>query len=97
MFMEQIYMKYFGDIMSYECNLKANRIGTITAKNLYDFKTVLNEVTERYEVIGKDGWRWSEATTPKGAVQGALACGVPLRKIDFGDNFIPIWELMNSL
>ena len=86
-------MIFIGDNMSFECNLESNRIGTITAKNLYDFKTVLNEVTERYEVIGKDGWRWAEATTPKGAVQGALACGVPLSKIDFGDNFIPIWEL----
>ena len=76
-----------------ECNLKANRIGVITKKNFYDFKTILDEETKKFQVIGKDGWMWSEATTPKGAVQGALACGVLLSKIDFGDNFIPIWEL----
>lgn len=79
--------------MSFECNLESNRIGTITKKNFYDFKTILDEETKRFQVIGKDGWMWAEATTPKGAVQGALACGVPLSKIDFGGNFIPIWEL----
>lgn len=79
--------------MAIETNLEANRIGVITKKNFYDFKTILDEETKKFQVIGKDGWMWAEATTPKGAVQGALACGVPLSKIDFGGNFIPIWEL----
>ena len=79
--------------MTIETNLKANRIGLITKKNFYDFKTILDKETQKFQVIGKDGWIWAEATTPKGAVQGALACGVPLKKIDFGNNFIPIWEL----
>ena len=79
--------------MAIETNLEANRIGVITKKNFYDFKTILDEETKKFQVIGKDGWMWAESTTPKGAVQGALACGVPLSKIDFGGNFIPIWEL----
>lgn len=65
----------------------------ISKKRYYDFKVVMNELTEKFEVLGKDNWRWAEATTPKGAVQGALACGVPVSKIDFNRNFIPIWEL----
>lgn len=79
--------------MAIETNLEANRIGVITKKNFYDFKTILDEETQKFQIIGKDGWMWAEATTAKGAVQGALACGVPLSKIDFGGNFIPIWEL----
>lgn len=66
---------------------------TISKKTFYEFKVVMNELTEKYEVLGKDKWRWAEATTPKGAVQGAIACGVPVSKIDFNGNFIPIWEL----
>jgi hypothetical protein len=74
--------------MNCQCDCKP-----IKKEKYYDFKVVMNELTERFEVLGKDGWMWSEATTPKGAVQGALACGLPVSKIDFGGNFIPIWEL----
>lgn len=74
--------------MECECNCKP-----INKKTFYEFKVVMNELTEKYEVLGKDEWRWAEATTPKGAVQGALACGLPVSKIDFGGHFIPIWEL----
>ena len=82
--------------MSIECNLDANRIGKISKKNLYDFKIAIKGVKDDltiYQVVGKDGWRWSEATSPIGAVKGARAVGVPVSKIDFNGNFVPLWEL----
>ena len=38
----------------------------------------------KFQVIdNSDNFRRSEATTPKGAVLGALACGVQIYNIDF--------------
>ena len=82
--------------MAYECNLDANRIGKISKKTFYNFKVAIKGVKDDltiYQVIGKDGWKWSEATTPLGAVQGAKACGIPVSQIDFNGNFIPLWKI----
>ena len=68
--------------MSFETNLRANRIGVITTKNLYDFKLALNEVTNRFEVTGKDGHMWGDGASAKGALISACHCGVRLRDID---------------
>lgn len=68
--------------MSFEANLKANRIGVITTKNLYDFKLALNEVTNRFEVTGKDGHMWGDGASAKGALISACRCGIRLNKID---------------
>ena len=39
----------------------------------------------KFQVIDvKDNFRRSEATTPRGAVLGAIACGVSLRDINYG-------------
>ena len=68
--------------MSFECNLKPNRIGVITVKNLYEFKLALNEVTNRFQVTGKDGHIWGDGASAKGALISACNCGVRLRNID---------------
>ena len=41
-----------------------------------------------FKVVGKDGFEWSEASNAKGALMGALACGVQLRDIEIND-FVP--------
>ncbi len=81
--------------MSFECNLKANRIGRITikGKDLFKFKVILNKITEKYEVIGNDGFIWSEATNATGAVNGALACGVQLKDISYNGNYVSFKDL----
>lgn len=68
--------------MSFETNLRANRIGVITTKNLYEFKLALNEVNNRFEVTGKDGHMWGDGASAKGALISACRCGVRLNKID---------------
>lgn len=42
----------------------------------------------KYQVIDNKNWRWSEATNARGAVLGALACGVQLRDINFNGHKI---------
>lgn len=36
-----------------------------------------------FRVVDEDNFRRAEAGTPRGAVLGALACGIQLRDIDF--------------
>lgn len=48
----------------------------------------IDDENERFEVIGKDGFKWSEATNPKGALFGALAVGINLRDIEI-NTFVP--------
>ena len=55
-------------------------------------KRVLDDDEIKFEIIDKDGFKWNEASTPKGALLGGLACGLQLRDIeipmfvkDFGD------------
>lgn len=36
-----------------------------------------------FRVVDEDNFRRAEARTPRGAVLGALACGIQLRDIDF--------------
>ena len=54
------------------------------------FKVIQLDVQDgqlpKFQVIdAKDNFRRSEATTPRGAVLGAIACGVSLRDINYGD------------
>ena len=51
-------------------------------------KRVLDDENERFEVVGKDGFKWSEATNPKGALFGALAVGINLHDIEI-NTFVP--------
>ena len=48
---------------------------------------------ETYKVIDiKDGFVFSESKTTKGAVIGALVCGVQLKTINFNGHYVPIKE-----
>ena len=49
----------------------------------YKFKLALNKESEKYEVIGQDGFRWSEASTAEGAINGCLASGNRFNDIYF--------------
>lgn len=51
-------------------------------------KRVLDDETVRFEVISKDGFKWSQATNPKGALFGALAVGINLHDIEI-NTFVP--------
>ena len=81
----------------YECNLENSRVGKITLKNFYDYKLALNEVTNRFEVKGKDGHIWGEGASTKGAMISALNCGVRLREIDIRDFYVPIREVIEII
>lgn len=86
--------------MSIECNLRSNRIGviTITKGHLKDFKMALNEVTKEYEVFSnKDGFIWSRAKSPKGAVIGACHNGIRLRDIDISETYVPLQEVIEVI
>lgn len=81
----------------YECNLKPNRIGRITAKNLYDFKLSLDETTKQFKVTGKDGHIWGQGASVKGAMISAMNCGVQLRDIDIHEFYVPIKECIKAV
>lgn len=83
--------------MSIECNLKENRIGVITAKDLYKFKLALNNVTNQYEVSGRDGHIWGAGASTKGAMISALNCGVRLKDVDISEAWVPIKEVLNAV
>ena len=51
-------------------------------------KRVLDDETVKFEVVGKDNFKWSEATNPKGALFGAMASGVSLKDIEI-NMFVP--------
>ena len=81
-----------------ECNLQSNRIGVITVKDYKDFKLVLNNKTNEYEVIGnKDAHIWGRGKSTKGAVISACHCGVRLRDIDISDAYVPLKEVVEVL
>lgn len=80
--------------MTYECNLGPNRIGKITIKDIRDFKLRLNELTQEFEVSGKDGHVWGAGKSSKGAVISACRCGVQLRDIDLSEAYVPIREVI---
>lgn len=80
-----------------ECNLKANRVGRITVKDLYKFKLALNEVTGRYQVIGNDGHVWGDGASTKGAIISACNCGVRLKDIDIHEAYVPLQEVINAI
>lgn len=55
-------------------------------------RRVLDDETVKFEVIGKDGFKWGNSSSPKGALFDALAVGISLSDIeinmyvpDFGD------------
>lgn len=81
--------------MSYETNLKANRIGVITVKNLYDFKLALDETKKEFTVTGKDGFVWGRGKSTKGAMISALHQGIRLRDVDIRDHYVPIKEVLD--
>lgn len=58
--------------MKIEDLIKKDKIGT---EAFYKFRLALNKESEKYEVIGNDGFVWSEASTPEGAINGCLASG----------------------
>lgn len=48
-------------------------------------RRVLDDEKVSFEIRGKsDDFKWSEASNPKGALMGALACGVQLNDIEIG-------------
>ena len=49
---------------------------------------VLNDESKRFEVIGKDGFKWGDSSSPKGALFDALAVGVNLKDIEI-NMFVP--------
>lgn len=51
-------------------------------------RRVLDDETIKFEIIGKDGFKWAEASNPKGALFGALALGINLRDIEI-NTFVP--------
>ena len=56
-----------------------------------DYKVVSEQIADelrKYKVVGPDNFVWATATTATGAVQGALAVGVPLRNIDYNKNYV---------
>lgn len=82
--------------MSYETNLKANRIGVITVKNLYKFRLALDEVTDTFKVTSnEDGFVWGEGASVKGAMISALHQGIQLRDVDIRDHYVPIKEVLD--
>lgn len=86
--------------MSFECNLKANRlskIGRITVKDYKNFKLSLNEVTKEFEVVGKDGHVWGAGASTKGAVISACNCGVRLKDIDIHEAYVPLAEVIEAI
>jgi hypothetical protein len=64
-----------------------------TFKYMYSLiKRVLDDETVKFEVVGKDGFKWGNSSSPKGALFDALAVGINLSDIeinmyvpDFGD------------
>ena len=59
------------------------------------FRKMTDEQKESFKVVGKDGFEWAEASSPKGALFGALACGVPLRDIEI-NMYVPDFnEVLN--
>lgn len=67
--------------MACNCNIEKEFLYTL-------FRSTKTDEQESFKVIGKDGFEWSEASSPKGALFGALACGVPLRDIKI-DMYVP--------
>lgn len=51
-------------------------------------RRILDDENEKFEIVGKDGFKWSEASNAKGALFGALATGINLRDIKI-DMYVP--------
>lgn len=71
-----------------ECNTLANKG--------MKFK-IVNDETGRFKVVDMEGFAMSDSNSIKGAVIGALACGVPLREINFNEHFVPIKECIEAV
>lgn len=60
-----------------------------TFKYMYSLiKRVLDDETVKFEVVGKDGFKWGDSSSPKGALFDALAVGINLKDIEIG-MFVP--------
>lgn len=51
-------------------------------------RRVLDDEKVNFCIEGTDGFTWSEASTPAGALMGGLACGLQLRDINI-PMFVP--------
>ena len=45
---------------------------------------VLDDESKRFEVVGNDGFKWGDSSSPKGALFDALAVGINLKDIEIG-------------
>lgn len=81
--------------MVYECNMT---IGDLTPEVFKDFKLVLNELTNEYEIEAfEDGFIWGRGKSPKGAVISALNQGIRMKDIDLGRTYVPIHECLEAI
>ena len=48
----------------------------------------IDEKNSKFEIVGNDGFKWAEASNPKGALFGALAIGIKLNDIEI-NTFVP--------
>jgi hypothetical protein len=51
----------------------------------------IDEENSKFEIIGNDGFKWAEASNPKGALFGALAIGIKLNDVEI-NTFVPDFE-----
>lgn len=55
---------------------------------------IVSEDGKVFKVISVENEVWSEAHSTKGAVIGAMVCGIRLKDIDFNGNYVPIKECL---
>ena len=63
------------------------------ANNGRRFK-IVNDENGKFKVIDFDGFAMGQGASVKGAVIGALICGVPLREINFNGYYVPVRECL---
>lgn len=63
------------------------------ANNGRKFK-IVNDENGKFKVIDFDGFAMGQGASVKGAVIGALVCGVRLREINFNGHYVPVQECL---
>ncbi|MBO5478549.1 MAG: hypothetical protein J6J36_08115 [Clostridia bacterium] len=58
---------------------------------------IINDETGRFKVIDMEGFAMGDSPSIKGAVISALACGVPLREINFNGHWVPVRECLEAV
>lgn len=66
------------------------------ANNGRKFK-IVNDENGRFKVIDFDGFAMGQGASVKGAVIGALVCGVRLREINFNGHYVPVKECLEAV